>query len=185
MNLANLLSSTRLALVPVLLLLAWSGQARIFFITLIVSLITDALDGWVARRWNQATEFGARLDSWADLLTSLSLPFAGWCLRPDIMKQESAFLLTGLAFYIAALLAGWLKFWRLTSYHTWAAKTAAVGIAIAVVIVFAGGPGWPLRIVIPLVVAACTEEIAITMILDQWRPNVPTIFHARKLSAGK
>ena len=177
-NVPNALSVLRLLFVPVLLILAWNGQGKIFFNLLVVSLLTDALDGWLARKLNQATELGARLDSWADLLTSLSMPLAGWWLRPDVVREESVFLLTGIAFYLLAPLYGWLKYRRLTSYHTWAAKTAAFGLAVAVVVVFAGGPGWPLRIVMPLVVLACLEEMFITAVLKEWRANVPTLWHA-------
>jgi CDP-diacylglycerol--glycerol-3-phosphate 3-phosphatidyltransferase len=161
-NVPNALSLLRLLLVPVLLTLAWNGHGKIYFNVLVVSLLTDALDGWFARKLNQATELGARLDSWADLLTSLSLPFAGWWLRPEVIRQESAFLLAGIACYLLALVYGRLKFGKLTSYHTWAAKTAAVAIAIVVVIIFGGGPGWPLRLAMPLVIIACLEEIAMT-----------------------
>jgi CDP-diacylglycerol--glycerol-3-phosphate 3-phosphatidyltransferase len=180
-NVPNTLSVLRLLLVPVLLTLAWNGHGKVFFNVLVCSLLTDALDGWLARKLNQATELGARLDSWADLLTTLSLPLAGWWLRPDVVRQESAFLLAGITFYVLAPAYGWLKFRRLTSYHTWAAKVAAVVLAIVAILIFAGSPGWPLRIAMPLAVLACIEEMAMTSILKQWRANIPTLWHAIQL----
>ena len=180
-NVPNALSLLRLSLVPVLLTLAWNGWGKIFFSLLVFSLLTDALDGWLARKLNQATEFGARLDSWADLLTSLSLPIAGWWLRPEVVREEAGFLLAGITFYLLAPICGWLKFRRLTSYHTWAAKSAAVALAIAVIVIFAGGPGWLLRIAMPLAVVACVEEIIMTTVLKQWQANVPTLWHAMQL----
>ena len=180
-NVPNALSLLRLLLIPVLLSLAWHGQGKIFFSLLVFSLLTDALDGWLARKLNQTSEFGARLDSWADLLTSLSLPFAGWWLRPEVVREESFFLATGIAFYVLAPAYGWLKFRRLTSYHTWAAKFAAVVFAVVAILIFAGGPGWPLRIAMPLVVFACVEEIIMTTVLKQWQANIPTLWHAIQL----
>ena len=180
-NVPNTLSLLRLLLVPVLLALAWNGQGEIFLNLLVVSLLTDALDGWLARKLNQTSDLGARLDSWADLLTSLSLPLAGWWLRPDVMRAEGAFLLTGVGIYLATILYGWLKFRKLTSYHTWAAKSAAVIVAVAVIAFFAGGPGWPLRVAMPVVIAACLEEICITIIMKSWRANIPTLWHAMQL----
>ena len=180
-NAPNALSLLRLLLAPVLLTLAWNGQAKIFFCLLLGSLLTDALDGWIARKLNQASELGARLDSWADMLTFLSLPFAGWWLRPDVVRQESMFLIVGIGFYLLAPAWGWLKFRRLPSYHTWLAKTAAVVFAITAIVIFAGGPGWPLRIAMSLVVVACVEEILMTCVLKEWRANIPTLKHARQL----
>lgn len=181
LNVPNALSLLRLVLVPVLLMLAWQGQRALYLPVLLVALLTDALDGWIARKFKQTSELGARLDSWADLLTSLSLPFAGWWLRPEVIREERAFLIVGLVLYLLAPACGWLKFRRLPSYHTWAAKTTAVVIAIVVIVIFANGPGWPLRVAMPLVALACLEEIGITLALREWRANVPTLWHALRL----
>ncbi|TAK96474.1 MAG: CDP-alcohol phosphatidyltransferase family protein [Verrucomicrobia bacterium] len=179
--LPNLLSALRLLCVPVLLTLAGFGFGRIFLALLIASLLTDALDGFFARKLKQCSEFGAKLDSWADLLTTLALPFCAWWLRPEVLREESAFLIVGLVFYFAAIAAGFVKFRRLTSYHTLGAKAAASSVAISAVVVFAGGPGWPLRVAMILTLLACTEEIIMTVMLKEWRANVPTLWHALKL----
>src|SRR6266850_1706287 len=118
-TLPNLLSCVRLLLVPVLLGLAWAGYSKTGLFLLLFSLVTDAVDGFLARKLNQRTDLGAKLDSWADFATSLSLPLAGWWLRPDVVRQESVFLATGIFFYLAAIAFGFLKYRRLTSYHTW------------------------------------------------------------------
>lgn len=62
----NILSISRLALVPVLVALAYFGEAQAFLAVLAVSLLSDAFDGYIARKLNQTTELGARLDSWGD-----------------------------------------------------------------------------------------------------------------------
>src|SRR5439155_1957073 len=141
-NLPNLLSTLRLALVPVLLVLARAGQAKLFLAGLLASLITDATGGLLARRLNQTSQLGAKLDSWADFVTCLALPWCAWSLRPDVIRQEGLYIGAGILFYLAALAAGFLKFKRLTSYHTWGAKLSALLFGAAVVVLFAGGPGW-------------------------------------------
>ena len=180
-NLPNLVSCLRIALVPVLLVLAWTGRSETFLACFILSLLTDATDGLLARRLHQATELGARLDSWGDLLTCLALPMCGWWLRPEVVRQEALLLGLGIASYLAAVLAGVLKFRRLTSYHTWAAKISAVLVGAAVLIFFANGPGWVFRIVMPIVLLTNLEEIAITLTLSQLTANVPSLWHALKL----
>lgn len=180
-NVPNLLSCVRLSLVPVLLWLAWNGYAKTFLICLIVSVLTDAADGFIARRFNQITNLGAKLDSWADLATSLSLPFCGWWLRPDVVRQEAPFLAAGILLYLTAIVAGFVKFRRLTSYHTWGGKLSAIVVAAAVIVFFANGPGWPFRIAMPIVILACLEEIAITTVLPARRANVPSFWHALRI----
>jgi len=179
--LPNLLSCFRLLLVPILMALAWSGCSRLFVSGLILSLLTDAVDGLLARRFNATSQLGAKLDSWADLTTYLALPLCGWWLRPDVLQEEAPYLITPLAFYLAAVIFGFLKYRRLTSYHTWASKVLAVVAAIVVLVFFFGGPGWPFRVLAPVAVFSLLEEIAITALLPEWRANVPSLRHARQI----
>jgi cardiolipin synthase len=176
----NLLSGLRFLLVPLLLWLARSGESRAFLLCLVLSLVTDAADGFVARRFRQASQLGARLDSWADFLTSLALPICAWWLRPEVIRQEALIIGAGIFFYLLAIALGFLKFGRLTSYHTWGAKLSAVLFAGGLVLLFAGGPGWVLRVVIPVILLAEVEEMAITLILPQALENVPSLWHALK-----
>jgi|ERR1043166_8692487 CDP-diacylglycerol--glycerol-3-phosphate 3-phosphatidyltransferase len=174
----NLLSCSRLLLVPGMLALAWGGYSGLFFGCLVASILTDTADGFLARRLNQASDLGAKLDSWADLATSLSLPFSGWWLRPEVVRQEAPFLASGICLYLAAIAVGFLKFRRLTSYHTWGGKLSSVAVSGAVIAFFANGMAWPFRIAMPIVIIACLEEIAMTALLPEWRANVPSLWHA-------
>lgn len=180
----NFLSSLRLGLVPGLLLLAYAGHAQTFLVCLILCLITDALDGLIARRFNATSEIGAKLDSLADLAVCLAMPFCAWWLRPDVLREEVVAIMVALAAYAAAQGAGLIKFHRLPSYHTWAAKVVATLAAVAFVAIFAGAPGWLVRVLAPLVVLSCVEEIAITLLLREWRPDIPTFWHAVKMRRG-
>src|SRR5674476_587142 len=63
----NLLSFYRILSFPVVLYFALTNRESVYFILLIINLITDVLDGFIARKFNLQTEFGARLDSFADI----------------------------------------------------------------------------------------------------------------------
>ncbi|WP_426417765.1 CDP-diacylglycerol--glycerol-3-phosphate 3-phosphatidyltransferase [Aestuariirhabdus sp. LZHN29] len=77
MNIPNILTLLRVVLIPVIVVVyylpvGWSYLAAsgIFF----VAGCTDMLDGYLARRWNQSTPFGAFLDPVADkLMVAVSL----------------------------------------------------------------------------------------------------------------
>lgn len=64
----NLLSMLRLALVPVFLILLLSERELWAIIVLAIASITDYLDGYFARKWNQMTRLGQLLDPAADRL---------------------------------------------------------------------------------------------------------------------
>ena len=174
----NLLSGVRLLLIPLLVSLAWNGNSQLFLFCLIVSLFSDLADGFLARMLKQTSEVGAKLDSWADLATCLTLPVCAWWLWPEVIREEAAWLIAGLASYVGAILFGFLKFGRLTSYHTWGAKLAAMLLGAAVLMLFGAGEGWPLRVVMPIVVLTQLEEMVITATLSKWRADLPSLWHA-------
>jgi CDP-diacylglycerol--glycerol-3-phosphate 3-phosphatidyltransferase len=176
----NFLSGLRLALVPALLALAALGAAGAFLGAFAVALATDVADGFLARRLGQASEWGARLDSRADLALWLALPVCGVLLVPDVLAAEWAVVAALLASLVLPVALGLLKFGRLTSYHTWGAKASAWAMGTAALVLFAGGPLWPLRAAAALVVASALEEIAITALLPAWRRDVPSLVHARR-----
>jgi cardiolipin synthase len=64
----NLLSFFRLALVPVFLVLVIVRQDAAALVVLVVSSITDFLDGYLARRLDQVSRLGQLLDPAADRL---------------------------------------------------------------------------------------------------------------------
>lgn len=67
-TLPNLLSALRLALVPVFLILLLEEQNLMAIIVLAISSVTDYLDGYFARKFNQVTRLGQLLDPAADRL---------------------------------------------------------------------------------------------------------------------
>jgi cardiolipin synthase (CMP-forming) len=66
LNLPNLISLTRLLLVPLAIWLILAGRYGIAFWILVVAGISDALDGFIAKRFDSRTRLGALLDPVAD-----------------------------------------------------------------------------------------------------------------------
>ncbi|HEY9424742.1 MAG TPA: CDP-alcohol phosphatidyltransferase family protein [Microterricola sp.] len=64
----NILSFARLLLVPVFLVLLMQGRDAAALTVLVVSSLTDFLDGYIARRFNQMSRLGQLLDPAADRL---------------------------------------------------------------------------------------------------------------------
>lgn len=81
-HLPNAITVLRTALIPVL---AWLVLARDYepaFLLFVACGVGDAVDGWLARRWNVRSRFGAIADPLADKLTMLAvtvlLAMQGW-----------------------------------------------------------------------------------------------------------
>jgi len=76
LNIPNVLSLYRLFSFPFILYIAIQGYERLFVTLFVINLVTDILDGFIARRFNMQTEIGAKLDSIADI-GSFILAFVG------------------------------------------------------------------------------------------------------------
>src|SRR4030042_595216 len=65
-NVPNLITLTRLAVVPVLALMLFQKRAFGALIIVFLAGLSDVLDGFAARRWHQRTKVGTLIDPLAD-----------------------------------------------------------------------------------------------------------------------
>lgn len=73
MSIPNLITLGRVIIIPIIFWLLVSGQTRGAFLLFVLAGITDAVDGWMAKRWDMKTELGAYLDPMADKLLIVSI----------------------------------------------------------------------------------------------------------------
>ncbi|WP_319370786.1 CDP-alcohol phosphatidyltransferase family protein [uncultured Ilyobacter sp.] len=88
--------------------------------------ITDFLDGFLARKLNQITEIGSRLDSWADNFLLISGILWTVMLMPEIFTDNKLIFLVTLGTYITFLLVGFIKFRRFANLHLYLSKFSTV-----------------------------------------------------------
>ncbi len=181
MNIPNFVSSLRLAAAPLLLALAWLGHGGYFLALLLACFASDALDGYLARRWGQQTELGARLDTLSDTTFYLVFPLGAWWLWPEVMRREAVAIGAVVAAYVLPFAVALARFHAPTSYHTWATKAGVASVGASLLLLFAGGPAWPLYVSAPIAVLAGLEEAAITLVLDRNRADVRSLWHALRL----
>ena len=91
----NLMGYFRILMIPVFLVLYFKEQYPAAFTVLALSVLSDFLDGKIARRFNMVTDFGKMLDPIADKLTQAMLaiavtfryPLVIWLLLLFIIKE--------------------------------------------------------------------------------------------------
>ena len=176
--LLNVLSAIRLLIAPLLLVLAFAGQKTSFIIFFIITMIIGLSDEMLARKVNQFTAARSLLFSWGNSITFMLIVIGVWILWPEIIRQDALFLVVLLVGHLVPVVLGYLKYSRLTSYHTWMTKFATILIGAAALYVLMGGPIQALEFTIPVYIFARIEEIAITTILPEWEFNVPSLWHA-------
>jgi CDP-diacylglycerol--glycerol-3-phosphate 3-phosphatidyltransferase len=76
MNIPNLLTVIRLGLVPVFIIVFFSGipnSTLIAFLIFLAAGFTDVMDGYLARKYDMVTKWGSILDPLADKLMSVTV----------------------------------------------------------------------------------------------------------------
>ena len=176
LTLPNLLTCYRFVVSPLLLWLAWHGYKDAFLMLLATSFLSDVLDGLAARMTGQVTQFGATLDSWADVIIYLTIAVCSWWLWPDLVKREWIYVALIMTSYLLPALVGMVKFGSFTSYHTWMVKLAAAFMALTLYVLFLSGVVWPFRAAALFCTVAAAEEIIITLVLTEKRSNVSSLW---------
>ena len=134
MNLPNLLTGLRMALIPVFVWAFYNVHPAVALIVYLVAAATDWLDGYLARKWNQVTSFGKLFDPLADKLMLLSMLFClgesgrvPWLIL-GVMLGKELIMMAGSVFL--------LKRKNVVVMANWLGKTATVLFIVAVVAVY-------------------------------------------------
>ena len=180
LNISNLLSFFRIISAPFLLLSGWLEMPTLFFVLFGLMLLSDVLDGFIARILDQTSELGARLDSYGDILTYLSTPLAAWWLWPELLKAELYYIIAAIIIYILPAFFALAKFGKLASYHTWITKISAVLMSAGVVMLLGFENPLLFHIAIYFLMIEMLENIAITLILPKQKSNIHSLWHALK-----
>lgn len=181
MNIPNLLSAYRLVALPFIIWMIVKGDSRGYITLLIINLVTDILDGLIARTFKLETEFGARLDSLADIGTYI-MAFAGMLvLQQAFIQQHKILFVSIIILYAAIQIISLIRFKRTTSLHLYSSKVLAYIQGIFIVILFIWGvPGWFFYFVVVLSCIVYTESLIIILFIPALRSNVKGIYFMMK-----
>ena len=95
MTTANKLTIFRVVLIPVFLVLAYMGHMRWALAVFVIASLTDMLDGYIARHYNQITDFGKFMDPLADKVLVMAAMcyfveagrMPGWALAIVLLRE--------------------------------------------------------------------------------------------------
>lgn len=159
----------------VLLVLAIGGHTVEFLWLFVALAISDWVDGKLAVLLNQRSEWGPRLDSWADFALYSALFFGVLILKGSTLWAEWAWLVPALTSYALSTLAGFWRFRCWPSYHTRAAKTSWFLMLLGAVSLLAEWGLWPLRVALAAVILTNLEALLITYLSPSCREDVGSV----------
>ena len=151
-----------------------------FLVVYTLTGVTDVLDGWVARKTGTASDFGARLDSAADLtfygiMAVKLLPVLWRQLPRGIWWPVGLVLALRIACYVLAA----VKYRRFAAQHTYLNKLTGLSVFLI-----------PNFLITPLAAVYCTvacivallstsEELAMHATRAEYDPAEKTIFRRK------
>ncbi len=177
----NILSSYRILVFPLLMYFALSGNEKLFAIFLIINLVTDVLDGFIARNFNQQTAIGARLDSIGDIGTYIAAFTGVYVFKWDIISQHSTPIFAFLFFYILFYIVSFMKFKKVPSLHLYSFKTCGYVQGIFFLVLFTTGfQLWFYYLAMAWGIIACIEELIVILVLKELKSDVRSIYFILK-----
>ncbi len=128
----NLLSIFRILLLPIYLYFVLRQSFYVAGTIIVVSGLSDYLDGVIARRYNQVTDLGKVLDPFADKLTQLFLILSMAWYRPWLWLLFGLFLIKEGFMFVAGLI-GLSKNIKLSGAK-WYGKVATAVIYVGMIL---------------------------------------------------
>lgn len=178
MNLPNFLTVARIALIPVFALIYVFTDTMYWLAAVLFALaaFTDWLDGYLARRLDQTTRFGAFLDPVADKLivvTALVLLIGAhaslWVTLPGVVIVGREIVISALREWMAEMNRRGLM------AVSWLAQVKTALQVVAIVILLANPPHWEPWVVVGTVLLYCAALITIWSMIHYLRAAWPTL----------
>ena len=177
LNIADLLSLYRILSAPIMILLMIMGEKNIFAWLLLVSFTTDVLDGIIARALKITSSRGAMLDSVGDLVTVV-VGIAGLIrFEREFLSEQYKLIAIALGLYFLCIFFSFIRYGKMSSFHTYLAKISAVLFGVFLVSLFIWRFNYPLFLITIIVSALDSlEEICMIILIPYWRTNVKGIY---------
>ena len=176
------LTLLRLALAPVMVVIGLlRGSGALAALALAAGFLSDVFDGVVARHFGASTAGLRRLDSAVDTAFYVAAAFCAWRLQPAAFEANAFWIGLVVVTQLVDHLAELAKFGREASYHAWSARMWGLALFAALMTLFAGGSGALLPVAVAFGLISHAETLAITIVLPEWRHDVPTVLHAWRI----
>ena len=153
MSIPNLITLARILLVPVVVWAITSGEMRFAFLLFLAAGVSDAVDGFLAKRFGMATELGAYLDPLADKTMIVSI-YVALGIAEAIPRWLVILVVSRDIMIVGAVMLAWLIDKPLVLNPLLVSKLNTVAqIALALVVLGALGLGFAAQEAITLLMA--------------------------------
>ncbi len=181
LNVPNLISLYRLLVFPVILFMALTGRENGFVVLLCISLVSDVLDGNIARLFKLQTNFGAALDNLADIFTYAMALLGLFVFKWTDIEPHAWILYLFLGVFILSYIIAFYRFGKIPGLHLYSAVSAGYIQSIFFFVLFVFGfYTWMYFLAIAWGVIAYMEKILVLLRLDDVKIGVKGLYWLMK-----
>jgi CDP-diacylglycerol--glycerol-3-phosphate 3-phosphatidyltransferase len=177
LTIPNIISSYRLLVDPLILYFIIADKEKLFAIFLIINLLSDALDGFLARKLKQETEIGAKLDAFADNFTYV-LAFIGiFVFRMEEIRPHMVSFIFMISMLVSTVIVSLIKFRKFPTYHLYTTKAGGYIEGGFFICLFTIGFITPwYYLVVAWAVMGAIECIIINLLIPEMRSDIKGLY---------
>lgn len=186
LNVPNMISLYRLLISPYILFLILTAREDIFVVFLSISLISDVLDGNIARFFKLQSNFGAALDNLADIFTYILAMLGLFIFKWTELEPHVWFLVLFLAVFVLSYIVAFYRFGKIPGLHLYSAVSAGYvqGIFFFILFVF-GFYDWMFYLAVGWGLVAYIEKIVVLLKIDEIKIGVKGLYWVLKAENRK
>jgi phosphatidylglycerophosphate synthase len=175
LNVPNIISFSRLALLPLLYYLCLRDHRILFLVAFMIIMGSDTVDGYLARKLNQVTKLGQKLDMIADIPCMLSLAFFMHRLFPEVIKPNILMIKIAVGLLLIALGYSTIKFKKPVFVHNQLLRCGTLTAYFSVIAAYFIQTPYLVTLALLLIIFGLIEWLLMFFIFGEVNPDTRTI----------
>jgi len=177
LNVPNFISLYRLLVFPLIFFMALTGRENWFVVLLCISLVSDVLDGNIARFFKLQTNFGAALDNLADICTYAMALLGLFLFKWTEIEPHAWILYLFLIVFVLSYIISFYRFGKIPGLHLYSAVSAGYIQSLFFFVLFVFGfYTWMYYLAVGWGVVAYIEKIFVLLRLNDIRIGVKGLY---------
>ena len=153
--------------------MAAAGMERAYAWLLVAALVSDAVDGILARRFSWTSRLGSLFDSLADAILMLVAAYGVWVFHPYVFEDYGVAIWTVIGLWALQHLLAFVRYGRPASFHTGLVRVAVMAFGLFLATLFMlGFERWLFFSSVALSLAGVCEEMILILLLPEWTPDL-------------
>lgn len=178
----NAISLARLLTLPVMAYGLATNQKGLFQWLLLAALLSDILDGAIARGFHMESKLGSKLDAMADTLLYFVVVPAIVVFQPEFLRQQALLITVFFAVYLAEKIKTFVKFKKFfNSFHNYSAKlTGYVQGAFILSLFFFGYIPFLFYLAVGIGILASIEDMIVSSLVSTYETDTKGLYWVLK-----